>query len=61
MLRGHVMTRAELDDLLKRVRMRGSSYNSILLLNDEQRAAIAGVLLPEINRRIQQASAGSAT
>jgi len=41
--------------------MRGSSYNSILLLNDEQRAAIAGVLLPEINRRIQQASAGSAT
>ena len=54
------MTRAELDDLLKRVRMRGSSYNSILLLNDEQRAAIAGVLLPEINRRIEQASAGSA-
>jgi len=52
------MTQAELNDLLKQVRMRGSTYNSSLLLNDEQIAAISRVLLPAISARIKQAGGG---
>jgi len=51
------MTAQELDDLLRQVRMRGSMSSTYLVLNDEQRAAIASALLPAINQRIAQAKA----
>jgi hypothetical protein len=53
------MTTDEINELLRTVRLRGERSYSHRVLNDEERAGIAGALLPEINRRIEQASAGN--
>jgi hypothetical protein len=53
------MTAEEINELLRKVRLRGERSFSHRVLNDEERAAIAGVLLPEINRRLLDAARGT--
>jgi len=55
------MTREELDELLRAVGVVDGYRRVKSLLSDAQRAAIILAVLPEINRRVEQASAGSTT
>ena len=55
------MTKEELDELLKKVCVFNGYSRTKSFLSDAQRDMIALTVLPEINRRIEQASAGRAT
>lgn len=47
------VTQQQVIEWLAKVRLRGSSYNSFLVLNEQQRGTIAAAIVPEINRAIE--------